>query len=208
MAEMRDPAEFSKSLYFANALITGTYVLTALVCFALGGRGVDAFILFSVPPGAARLTATVALAVHILGAFIVGAAPLLTQVHQWLSPRTAHVPGWEGQRNHFLISAILLAAGYTFGQAVPFFKDLQGLIAALFASPIIFFFPAWFFRCSAAARGEPLGGLDRAFVAASIGLLLPVCGVLGLATALRGLAQGWAARGGVFACDVPQSAGD
>lgn len=139
--DARDPLEFNKTLIASNAINTTTYVITAVVGFHLAGRSVDPFVLNSVAAGPLRIVATCCLALHLLLAYVLCGQPLHIVIHEIVSPGTAHSPTWNGQLRHFGITSVVLVGTFVIGNVIPFFKDLQGIIASACAAPIIFFFP-------------------------------------------------------------------
>ena len=89
---------------------------------------------------------------------------------------------------------------------IPFFGSMMGLISSFCASPIIFFFPAWFLWRSAAKAGDKLLVADKCFLAFSLLVLFPLTLGLGLTTAIQGLIAALENVGGVFQCAHPAGA--
>ena len=67
--------------------------------------------------------------------------PLTYKAHEAVSSSTLHATGLKPQLIHLAITSAFLLMGFVIANLIPFFADMQGIISAFAASPIVFFFP-------------------------------------------------------------------
>ena len=70
---------------------------------------------------------------------------------------------------------------------------MQGIIAALAASAIVFFYPSYFYMSSAKRAGDWAGVpiYEKAWLATMIVVLFPFCFGVGLVSSISGIATNW-----------------
>jgi len=89
------------------------------------------------------------------------------------------------------VTLAVLACSLAIASAVPFFAVFQNLLGAMLGAPIVFGGPAWMYARCCAATGRKLALGDRLMLPLLLGVLFPLCTVLGTWTALAGLLAEW-----------------
>ena len=81
---------------------------------------------------------------------------------------------------------------------------MQGVIAAFAASPIVFFFPAYFYGRSTWVNGDwgKVSVLTKGWLGLMVCVVFPFCFIVGLVSAIQSIAQSWTGAGSPFACIV------
>ena len=87
------------------------------------------------------------------------------------------------------------------------FLCFQGVIAAFAASPIVFFYPAYFYYKSSKNAGDwakvPI--YEKGWLGIMIFVITPICFFVGLVSSVKGIADNWSGAGKPFACSVSSS---
>ncbi len=125
-------------------------------------------------------------------------------MHEAISKETLHAGGFKPQLIHFAITLTLLVGAYLVSNLIPFFADMQGIIAAFAAAPIVFFFPAYFYAKAAmkAADWAKMLLLEKAWLGVMVFVLFPFTFIVGLVAAFASIAEGWSGVGFPFQCVV------
>ena len=81
---------------------------------------------------------------------------------------------------------------------------MQGIIAALAASAIVFFYPSYFYMSSAKRAGDWAGVpiYEKIYIYFVLVFVFPFCFGVGLAAAIDGIVTIWSGAGQPFACIV------
>ena len=127
--------------------------------------------------------------IHIVVAFMIISQPLLYKAHEAVSPNTLHSNSLRAKLVHLSLTVFFVASPFVVANLIPFFDQFQGIIAAFAASPIVFFFPAYFYMKSAQKAGDWLKVhvLEKAWIWIMMCVLFPFCFLVGLAAAFYGI---------------------
>ena len=81
---------------------------------------------------------------------------------------------------------------------------MQGIIAALAASAIVFFYPSYFYMSSAKRAGDWAGVpiYEKIYIYFVLVFVFPFCFGVGLAAAIDGIVTSWSGAGQPLACIV------
>ena len=204
MAEMKNPKQFPFALSVAQTIMLIMYLFTALLAYSYGGQNVNGFILYSLPENGLRTACAMLIAFHIVVAYTVVGQPLAYKFHEYVSPRTLHAKGLKPALVHLGVTSTLLTAGYVLANLVPFFDDMQGLIAAFAASFVCFFFPAYSYVQVTRRVGDwgAVPWYEKGYLLFIIFFVFPFCFLVGLASSVSGIISGWSGAGQPFACIV------
>jgi len=192
-SEMKNPKKFPFSLGVSQVIMASMYLFTALLAYTYGGANVNGFILYSLPENALRTVCSLLVGVHIIVAYMITNQPLAYKTHEFLSKATIHASGTKPALIHLAITSVFLAIGYIVSNVIPFFADMQGVISAFAAAPIIFFFPAYFYIQACRKNGDWAGVpiYEKAWLATMIVVLFPFCFGVGLVSSISGIATNW-----------------
>ncbi|QDZ20804.1 amino acid transporter [Chloropicon primus] len=202
-AEMKNPKRFPLSLGVSQSIMLFMYLFTSLMAYTYGGQNVNGFILYSLPENGLRTACSVLVGIHIIVAYMVTSQPLSYKAHEYLSRATLHASSIKASLIHFGITSVFLGVGFVVANLIPFFADMQGVIAAFAASPIVFFYPAYFYYKASTAAGDwgAVPKYEKAWLGAMMFVLFPFCFFVGLASSISGIATGWSGESKVpFAC--------
>jgi len=115
---------------------------------------------------------------------------------------------------HFILSVLLLAFAFLVANAVPFFSDFQNIIGSALGAPILFGWPPLLYLASERKNGDPGSmlyangdpNLERVPLGTkllcwlSLYVMLPMCFILGLVSAMSTLVADWETFGKPFDC--------
>merc|ERR1719188_1411585 len=101
-----------------------------------------------------RTVCAILVGIHVIVAYMITNQPLTYKAHEAVSSSTLHATGLKPQLIHLAITSAFLLMGFVIANLIPFFADMQGIISAFAASPIVFFFPAYFYMRASMNAGE------------------------------------------------------
>jgi len=201
-SEMKEPRKFPVSLLLSQCIMTTMYLFTALLAYTYGGQNVNGFILYSLPENSMRTVCAILVGIHVIVAYMITNQPLTYKAHEAVSSSTLHATGLKPQLIHLAITSAFLLMGFVIANLIPFFADMQGIISAFAASPIVFFFPAYFYMRASMNAGDwkdvPI--YEKAYLFLMMGFITPFCFFVGLVSAFDGIIAGWSTAGLPFAC--------
>ena len=101
-------------------------------------------------------------------------------------------------------SLTFLITGFILANLIPFFADMQGVISAFAASPIVFFYPAYFYvvACMRAGDWKAVPFWEKGWLGFMIFFVFPFCFFVGLVSSISGIASSWTGAGTPFGCIV------
>jgi len=203
-AEMKNPKKFPVSLGFSQTIMTTMYLFTALLAYTYGGQNVNGFILYSLPENSLRTACALLVAIHIIVAYMITNQPLTYKFHEFVSKSTLHATGLKPSLVHLGITSMFLFVGFVIANLIPFFADMQGIISGFAASPIVFFFPAYFYMKSAMNAGDwkDVPFYEKGWLFFMMCFVAPFCFFVGLASSISGIVESWSGAGSPFACIV------
>jgi len=201
--KMKNPRRFPVSLGVSQSIMLFMYLFTSLMAYTYGGQNVEGFILYSLPQNGLRTACSLLVGIHIIVAYMVTNQPLSYKAHEFFSRATLHASSVKASLIHFGITVVFLATGFVVANLIPFFASMQGVIAAFAASPIVFFYPAYFYF-KASKRAGHWGGvpvLEKMWLGTMVFVIFPFCFFVGLASSISDIASGWSGESKVpFAC--------
>ena len=203
-AEMKNPKKFPFSLGISQIIMCSTYLFTAMIAYTYGGQNVNGFILYSLPENALRTACSLLVGLHIIVAYVITNQPLAYKAHEGVSKATLHGTGAKPALVHFGITLTFLVTGFILANLIPFFADMQGVISAFAASPIVFFYPAYFYvvACMRAGDWKAVPLWEKGWLGFMIVVVFPFCFFVGLVSSISGIASSWTGAGSPFSCIV------
>ena len=168
------------------------------------GQNVNGFILYSLPENALRTACSLLVGLHIIVAYVITNQPLAYKAHEGISKATLHGTGVKPALVHFGITLTFLITGFILANLIPFFADMQGVISAFAASPIVFFYPAYFYvvACMRAGDWKAVPFWEKGWLGFMIFFVFPFCFFVGLVSSISGIASSWTGAGTPFGCIV------
>mmetsp|Transcript_11219 Transcript_11219/g.18330 ORF Transcript_11219/g.18330 Transcript_11219/m.18330 type:complete len:411 (-) Transcript_11219:152-1384(-) len=200
MAEMRDHNEWPKALWFGQSIMIPCYTITAGVGYYLLGDSVPGFLPAALPNNGAKTFINLLLCFHVLVAYLVHNQPLCQELEKMLNQGRGG--GAASNLQHFLVSSALLFSAWLVANLVPFFSELVGILGAAFGSPILLFYPPFFFLKGMAAKGYPVPIYHEIILKTCLYVLFPLTFLVGIVASFNELANRWAEEGSPFDCNL------
>jgi hypothetical protein len=208
-SEMEDARDFGKAVKVSGCGLFCIYAVAMAAGYYYRGAGVAAFLPDALDDSWLKTALGVALYYHVIVTYLVNNQPLTRKIVDALWPADAAATKkgdaatgdaryararWAAVTGVFLVWAFLIA------NLIPWFSDFQNIMGSMLGAPIMFAFPVAFYAA------DPKQAVNAAPAATKLALgvvgtiVLPLTWVVGSVAAVVGLADDWAAVGGVFAC--------
>eukprot|EP00927_Polykrikos_kofoidii_P068544 TRINITY_DN6389_c0_g1_i4.p1 TRINITY_DN6389_c0_g1~~TRINITY_DN6389_c0_g1_i4.p1 ORF type:complete len:466 (+),score=62.15 TRINITY_DN6389_c0_g1_i4:99-1496(+) len=157
MAEMKEPADFPKTLLVNGPVQISLYLLVAIVGYYYAGNQAEGYFLDNLARGTlSHRIASGLLFVHVVIAFLIKNVVLTRFVHCSLSPSTVEDETLLSHCQHAAFATVLIFGGFLVANAIPFFSDFLGLIGGLLNGPVSFVLPAVLFFGAMSLVGSSL----------------------------------------------------
>jgi len=200
MAEMKQPNDFPKSLAVSTIGILSVYLLVALSCNAVYGQRIKGNILFSLPDGPLKSTASFLLFFHVCISFVLAQQVVGRAIHVRWRPQNVDTGTNEERQDWFAISSFQILAAFLIANGIPFFSHLMGLVAAISTAPLTFGAPAvMVYIASRNLRKKGLHSFEKPMLPFFVFMTI-VLVVLGFVSNVHELISKWSNQGHPFAC--------
>ena len=190
--ETKDPKrDFPKALLISYPIMTVLYALTMAWGYGYFGAAIAGFLPDSLRAGGVRQAAGVLLTFHVLVSYVF-VSNIFTKNLHFLVPfsSTEDYPqagSVRAQLHWGLLSIVYLGVVYILANVVPFFSALQEVVGALTGSPIIFFFPPFFYLRASHLKSKPVLKIDKILCILSIVLIFPFLFIFCTAASIKEL---------------------
>ncbi|PCH37939.1 neutral amino acid transporter [Wolfiporia cocos MD-104 SS10] len=139
IAEMRQPEDFSKALYFLQIADTTLYLIVGVVVYAYAGDNVVSPALGNTGVTLRKVAYGIALPTIMIAGVINGhvcAKLIFVRIFRRNGQASKHMTthSWTGWLTWTGLCFAIWAIAFVIAEVIPFFNDLLGVISALFAS--------------------------------------------------------------------------
>jgi len=148
MYEMKDPAEFKKTLYVAYPILFILYITVGAVGYYNYGQETPDFLLNVIDDGPTKQTASFFLFVHMIISYVLNQQVLVRAIQKRFYPdfvNKLHNDGnmsyRQSQLQWAVISVCVLSLCWVIANSIPFFGDFVELLGAMFVTSFVFGFP-------------------------------------------------------------------
>ncbi|KAJ4365222.1 hypothetical protein N0V83_008840 [Neocucurbitaria cava] len=134
-AELRDPRDFKKALYFEQGIAITFYMIISVIIYYYAGPLVASPALGSASPLFSRICFGIALPTIVVAGVVNGSvACKYIYLRIWTGTDVVHENSWKSLGSWWAICAVCWIVSWILAEAIPNFNLLLGLIAALFGS--------------------------------------------------------------------------
>ena len=199
MAEMKNPADFKKSLYCISSSIVIFYLWSSISLYFRYGDATKSDTLYNLEGGALKTVASLLMYVHVCVSFC-----LISQIiNRAIHVRIAHTSVNKGDRTEklqwFAITVTTSILAFLVANVIPFFSDLNGIISALCTGPLTYGFPALLYTIAATKAGRKISIPEWILHILMMIIAVGFCSV-GTVTNVMKLIDDWSTFGGPFSC--------
>lgn len=199
IAEMRNPADFYKSLRFSFGVIGGVYLAVTSYVYWLYGQDTPTVITAVVKEGMPLRIANAMLLVHLVATYLIKQQVVIRAVQMAVSPHNANSASCSARLQWLLFSCILLAVSWLLANAIPFFTDFCSLLGAFMDTTLCIILPVAIALKASSLSFMKLGIVEIPFLKFILvfGVIFAVCGIVGTCNQLF---EHWAEFGSPFSC--------
>ena len=156
MAEMKNPVDFKKSLYFISSSMVVFYLWSATSLYLRYGHFSQGSILYTIRGSAFKSVASVFFFVHVCISFCLIAQVVNRALHVRIAPKSVNKGDRTETIQWFCISVCTAVAAWLVCMIVPFITDIQNIISAVCTGPLTYFFPAFLYVLSCRKQGHAI----------------------------------------------------
>jgi len=199
MAEMRNPADFKKSLIVFSVTIVVVYLWSALSLYFRYGQTVYSSTLYNLDGGPLKTAASLFMFIHVAISYCLNSQVFNRALHVRLLPHSVNRGDWVESMHWLCISLCTVALTWLVANVIPFFSDLQGIITSFCTGPTTYGLPALMYILACRKEGKKIPLFEMIVMCFMMFIAVLFVAVGGVTNTMK-LIGDWSTFGAPFAC--------